>query len=145
MAVKHEQENGLLLDDDGRTRRTGKTQTCLCGMFQYLYMYGIGIAYVITTSTCMSAIRRSNCYHEKGHAAPCEHKDIPNMLMFGAVQIVASQIPDFHSIKWLSVIAAIMSFAYSVTGFGLGFAEVIALQSASIRVRRTLVLREVSK
>uniref|UniRef100_A0A6N2LA53 Amino acid transporter transmembrane domain-containing protein n=1 Tax=Salix viminalis TaxID=40686 RepID=A0A6N2LA53_SALVM len=103
----------------------GKTQTCLCGMFQYLYMYGIGIAYVITTSTCMSAIRRSNCYHEKGHAAPCEHKDIPNMLMFGAVQIVASQIPDFHSIKWLSVIAAIMSFAYSVTGFGLGFAEVI--------------------
>lgn len=47
------------------------------------------------------------------------------MLMFGAVQIVASQIPDFHSIKWLSVIAAIMSFAYSFTGFGLGFAEVI--------------------
>ncbi|KAI5572203.1 hypothetical protein POPTR_011G167200v4 [Populus trichocarpa] len=203
MAVKHEQENGLLLDDDGRTRRTGtlwsciahiitavigsgvlslawsvaqlgwiagpiamlcfaivtyvsvvllsgcyrcpdpvtgtrnysymdavrvnlgKTQTCLCGMFQYLYMYGIGIAYVITTSTCMSAIRRSNCYHDKGHAAPCKHKDIPNMLMFGAVQIVASQIPDFHSIKWLSVIAAIMSFAYSFTGFGLGFAKVI--------------------
>jgi len=45
--------------------------------------------------------------------------------MFGAVQIVASQIPDFHSIKWLSVIAAIMSFAYSFTGFGLGFAKVI--------------------
>ena len=47
------------------------------------------------------------------------------MLMFGAVQIVTSQIPDFHSIEWLSVLAAIMSFAYSLTGFGLGLATVI--------------------
>ncbi|KAG6790875.1 hypothetical protein POTOM_007045 [Populus tomentosa] len=135
----------LNMESNGAIRHSGKTQTCLCGLFQYLFMYGICTAYVITTSTSMSAIRRSNCYHEKGHNAPCEYVDTPYMLIFGAVQIVTSQIPDFHSIEWLSVLAAIMSFAYSLTGFGLGLATVIALQSASIHVCRTLVLEEVPK
>ncbi|KAH8518330.1 hypothetical protein H0E87_000255 [Populus deltoides] len=197
MAVKHELENSLLLDDDGRTRRTGtlwsciahiitavigsgvlslawsgaqlgwiagpvavlcfaivtyvsvvllsdcyrypdpvtgtrnssymdavrvnlgKTQTCLCGLFQYLFMYRICTAYVITTSTSMSH------YLTTLHNAPCEYVDTPYMLIFGAVQIVTSQISDFHSIEWLSVLAAIMSFAYSLIGFGLGLATVI--------------------
>jgi len=39
----------LILSGDG----AGKTQTCLCGLFQYLFMYGICTAYVITTSTSM--------------------------------------------------------------------------------------------
>ena len=47
------------------------------------------------------------------------------MLLFGVVQIVMSQIPNFHKMEWLSVIAAIMSFTYSFIGFGLGFAKVI--------------------
>jgi len=49
------------------------------------------------------------------------------MLLFGAVQIVMSQIPDFHNMGWLSVIAAIMSFTYSFIGFGLGVAKVIGI------------------
>ena len=53
------------------------------------------------------------------------------MLVFGATQIVVSQIPDFHNMQWLSVIAAIMSFAYSFIGLGLGFAKVIG--NSSIR------------
>ncbi|KAK8638427.1 hypothetical protein V6N13_136852 [Hibiscus sabdariffa] len=40
-------------------------------------------------------------------------------------QVVMSQIPNFHNMKWLSVVAAIMSFAYASIGFGLGFAQVI--------------------
>lgn len=47
------------------------------------------------------------------------------MLLFGGIQIVVSQIPDFHNMEWLSVVAAIMSFAYSFIGLGLGFAKVI--------------------
>ena len=47
------------------------------------------------------------------------------MLLFGALQIVVSQIPDFHNMAWLSVVAAIMSFTYSCIGLGLGFAKVI--------------------
>ena len=47
------------------------------------------------------------------------------MLLFGALQILVSQIPDFHNMAWLSVVAAIMSFAYAFIGLGLGFAKVI--------------------
>lgn len=49
------------------------------------------------------------------------------MLLFGVVQIVMSQIPDFHSIEWLSIVAAIMSFMYSFIGLGLGAAKVIGM------------------
>ncbi|RZC45976.1 hypothetical protein C5167_038933 [Papaver somniferum] len=103
----------------------GRKQTWLCGFLQYLSMYGTGIAYVITTSISMRAIYRSNCYHYKGHEAPCDHGDAFYMLLFGASQIVFSQIPNFHDMEWLSIVAAIMSFSYSSIGFALGFAKVI--------------------
>ncbi|POO02890.1 Amino acid transporter, transmembrane domain containing protein [Trema orientale] len=103
----------------------GRKHTWVCGLLQYLSMYGAGIAYVITTANSMRAIQRSNCFHEKGHQAPCSYGDSLYMLIFGALQIVVSQIPDFHNMTWLSIIAAIMSFAYAFIGFGLGFAKVI--------------------
>lgn len=49
------------------------------------------------------------------------------MLLFGLVQIVMSQIPDFHKMEWLSVVAAMMSFTYSFVGIALGFAKVIGM------------------
>jgi hypothetical protein len=49
------------------------------------------------------------------------------MLLFGLIQIVMSQIPDFHNMEWLSIVAAIMSFTYSSIGLGLGFAKVIGI------------------
>ena len=49
------------------------------------------------------------------------------MLLFGAVQVVMSQIPDFHNMEWVSVVAALMSFTYSFIGFGLGFAKVVGI------------------
>ncbi|KAB5534952.1 hypothetical protein DKX38_018038 [Salix brachista] len=104
---------------------SGKTQTWFCGLLQYVSMYGTAVAYVITTSTSMRAIQRSNCYHRQGRKASCEYGDAIYMLLFGMVQIVMSQIPDFHNMEWLSVIAAIMSFTYSFIGFGLGVAQVI--------------------
>ncbi|TXG68038.1 hypothetical protein EZV62_009313 [Acer yangbiense] len=103
----------------------GKTQTWFCGLLQNLSFYGTSVAYVITTSTSMRAIQKSNCYHREGHEASCAYGYTVYMLLFGAVQIVMSQIPNFHNMEWLSVIAAIMSFTYSSIGFGLGFAKVI--------------------
>ena len=47
------------------------------------------------------------------------------MFLFGVIQIVMSQIPDFHSMMWVSVVAAVMSFCYSSIGFGLGVAKVV--------------------
>jgi len=49
------------------------------------------------------------------------------MISFGIVQIVLSQIPDFKELWWLSIVAAVMSFTYSITGLGLGIAKVIGM------------------
>ncbi|KAI0511934.1 hypothetical protein KFK09_012568 [Dendrobium nobile] len=103
----------------------GEKSVWICGVFQQLGLIGVGVAYTITSSTSLRAIHRSNCYHKEGHNAPCSSEDSSFMLLFGFVQIFLSQIPDFHNMKWLSVVAAIMSFSYSFIGFGLGFAKVI--------------------
>ncbi|XP_024959142.1 probable amino acid permease 7 [Cynara cardunculus var. scolymus] len=103
----------------------GEKQAWICGLLQYVSFYGTGIAYVVTTATCMRAIRKSNCYHKEGHAASCEYDGKIYMLLFGVVQIVMSQIPDFHSMVLVSVVAAIMSFCYATIGFGLGLAKAV--------------------
>lgn len=71
------------------------------------------------------AIKKSNCYHREGHSAPCSYGDSSYVLLFGVVQVVFSQIPDFHEMGWLSALAAVMSFSYSTIGFGLALAKVI--------------------
>ncbi|KAG8385953.1 hypothetical protein BUALT_Bualt03G0098800 [Buddleja alternifolia] len=103
----------------------GKKNAWICGLLIQMNLYGTGIAYTITTAICMRAIQRSNCYQKYGHDAPCEFGNTLYMLLFGVVQIFMSQIPDFHSMEWLSIIAAIMSFAYSSIGLGLGASKVI--------------------
>ncbi|CAA6670761.1 unnamed protein product [Spirodela intermedia] len=88
-------------------------------------MYGNGVAYTITTAASVRAILKSNCYHREGHDALCEYDDRSYMLIFGAVQVVLSQIPDFHNMAWLSIVAAAMSFSYSSIGFSLSLAKVL--------------------
>lgn len=103
----------------------GEKHKRICGIFLMESFYGCGIAYTIVTASCVKAIMRSDCYHTKGHDADCNYGDNMFMLMFGLTQVVVSQIPDFHNMAWLSIIAAIMSFAYASIGFGLGFATVV--------------------
>ncbi|KAJ0733997.1 putative amino acid transporter, transmembrane domain-containing protein [Helianthus annuus] len=104
----------------------GEKKQRICAVLLNESLYGNDIAYTIATATSMRAILKSNCYHEQGHDAACTYPDSIYMLLFGVVQIVMSQIPNFHDMAWLSVVAAIMSFAYSIIGLGLGFASVVA-------------------
>lgn len=46
------------------------------------------------------------------------------MIGFGFAEIIFSQIPGFKELRWLSVLAAVMSFTYSTIGLGLGIAKV---------------------
>lgn len=103
----------------------GSKRTWIAGFLQFLTLYGTSVAYVITTATSLGAILRSNCYHKKGHEAPCNYGGNLYMALFGLVQIVMSFIPDLHNMTWVSVVAAIMSFTYSFIGLGLGIATVI--------------------
>ncbi|XP_030446890.1 probable amino acid permease 7 isoform X1 [Syzygium oleosum] len=103
----------------------GEKQQHICGVFAHEGLYGTGIAYTITAAASVRAILRSNCYHQGGYNAPCQYEDSFYMLLFGVVEILLSQIPDFHSIGWLSIIAAAMSFSYAFIGSGLGFLKVL--------------------
>ncbi|PON47219.1 Amino acid transporter, transmembrane domain containing protein, partial [Parasponia andersonii] len=102
----------------------GKNNALACGFLLQLTLYGFGIAYTVTSGISMRAIQVSNCYHKEGHEAACEYGDAFYMLLFGVVQIVLSQLPNFHNIQWLSVVAAIMSFTFALIGLGLGLAKV---------------------
>lgn len=75
------------------------------------------------------AVKKSNCFHDKGHDAHCKPSNYPYMILFAVIQIVLSQIPNFHKLSWLSIVAAVMSFAYSLIGLGLSIAKVAGKSS----------------
>ncbi|EEC81839.1 hypothetical protein OsI_25597 [Oryza sativa Indica Group] len=104
----------------------GGAKVRLCGVIQYANLFGVAIGYTIAASISMLAIKRADCFHEKGHKNPCRSSSNPYMILFGVVQIVFSQIPDFDQIWWLSIVAAIMSFTYSTIGLSLGIAQTVA-------------------
>ena len=70
------------------------------------------------------AIKRSNCFHREGHDAECHASTNMFMIIFGIVQVMMSQLPNFHELVGLSTLAAIMSFAYSLIGIGLSIAAI---------------------
>ncbi|KAL8130997.1 hypothetical protein AgCh_007065 [Apium graveolens] len=99
----------------------------LCGIAQYGNLIGVTIGYTITASISMVAVKRSNCFHDKGthdHKL-CSDSSYPFMSVFAIIQIILSQIPNFHKLSWLSILAAVMSFAYSSIGLGLSIAKVV--------------------
>ncbi|KAL7101937.1 hypothetical protein ACP275_08G087500 [Erythranthe tilingii] len=104
----------------------GGSKVKLCGLIQYLNIFGVAIGYTIAASISMMAIKRSNCFHESDGKNPCHMSSNPYMIAFGVTQILFSQIPDFDQIWWLSIVAAIMSFTYSSIGLGLGIIQVAA-------------------
>lgn len=102
----------------------GGFQVKICGLVQYLNLFGVAIGYTIASSISMMAIERSNCFHSKGDKNPCHMNSNPYMIAFGIVEVICSQIPDFDQLWWLSIVAAVMSFTYSTIGLGLGIAKV---------------------
>ncbi|XP_057430634.1 probable amino acid permease 7 [Lotus japonicus] len=93
-------------------------------VFVNVSLYGFGIAYVITAAISMRSIQKSSCYQDKENGSACDFSEGYFMLIFGAIQVVLSQIPNFHDIEWLSIVAAIMSFAYAFIGMGLAITQV---------------------
>ncbi|KAL1214568.1 Amino acid permease 3 [Cardamine amara subsp. amara] len=104
----------------------GGVKVKLCGIVQYLNLFGVAIGYTIASAVSMMAIKRSNCFHKSGGKDPCHMNSNPYMIAFGLVQIIFSQIPDFDQLWWLSILAAVMSFTYSSAGLALGIAQVVA-------------------
>ncbi|KAL7127646.1 hypothetical protein ABFS83_14G266000 [Erythranthe nasuta] len=116
----------------------------LCGIAQYGNLVGVTIGYTITASISMVAVKRSNCFHIHGHEDKCSISNIPFMIIFAAIQIILSQIPNFHKLSWLSIVAAVMSFAYSSVGLGLSIAKVAGGAHARTSLTGTTVGVDVS-
>lgn len=102
----------------------GGVKVQLCGIAQYGNLVGITVGYTITGSISMAAIQRSNCFHRHGHGAGCVVSNNSFMIIFASFQVLLSQIPNFHKLWWLSIVAAVMSFAYSSIGLGLSIARI---------------------
>ncbi|XP_058773917.1 amino acid permease 6-like [Vicia villosa] len=102
----------------------GGTQYKFCGLAQYTNLVGCTIGYTLTASISMVAIKKSNCFHKYGHEADCDTASYPYMAIFGIFQIFISQIPDFHELSWLSIVASVMSFSYASIGIGLSIAKI---------------------
>lgn len=102
----------------------GGKKVMLCGIIQYLNLFGVAIGYTIAASVSMMAIKRSNCFHKSHGKDPCHMSSNGFMIAFGVMEIFLSQIPDFDQVWWLSIVAAIMSFTYSTVGLGLGIEKV---------------------
>ncbi|KAG8369153.1 hypothetical protein BUALT_Bualt15G0121700 [Buddleja alternifolia] len=116
----------------------------LCGLAQYGNLVGVTIGYTITASISMVAVKRSNCFHKHGHEDKCLISNYPFMIIFAAIQIILSQIPNFHKLSWLSIVAAIMSFAYSSIGLALSIAKVAGGGHARTTLTGTTVGVDVS-
>ncbi|KAI3824824.1 hypothetical protein L1987_06295 [Smallanthus sonchifolius] len=101
----------------------GGQKVVLCGMIQYINLFGVAIGYTIAASVSMMAIKRSNCFHKSHGKDPCHMSSNGYMITFGIIEILFSQIPDFDQVWWLSIVAALMSFTYSFIGLILGIAE----------------------
>ncbi|RAL49427.1 hypothetical protein DM860_012860 [Cuscuta australis] len=103
----------------------GGVKVKLCGLAQYATLIGISIGYTITTALSLAAIVRTNCCHKHGREdEDCRPSKQKFILMFGAVQVLLSQIPNFHQLSFLSLIAALMSFAYSSIGLVLSAVKI---------------------
>lgn len=97
----------------------------LCGLSQYVNLVGIAIGYTITGSISMAAIQRSNCFYKNGHGSNCVSNNNEFMIIFACFQLILSQLPNFHKLWWLSIVAAVMSFAYSSIGIGLSITKIV--------------------
>ncbi|XVF01417.1 hypothetical protein REPUB_Repub04eG0087300 [Reevesia pubescens] len=117
----------------------GGINNMFSGIAQYVTLVGISIGYSITSAISMATIKRSNCFHKRGHDAGCHVKNNKFMIIFGIIEIILSQIPNFNELSGLSVVAAVMSFAYSFIGLGLSIAKVAERNHARTSLTGTIV------
>ncbi|XLT07054.1 hypothetical protein HN51_045803, partial [Arachis hypogaea] len=98
----------------------GGKNVYFCGIIQYANLYGTTIGYTIGASLSMMAITKIHCIYSSEGKDPCIIYGNRYLMGFGIIQLGFSQLPDFHNISWLSILAAAMSFTYSIIGLILG-------------------------
>ncbi|KAK9270380.1 hypothetical protein L1049_025959 [Liquidambar formosana] len=102
----------------------GGAKVKICVLIQFLYLFGVVVVNTIATSISLMAIKRSNCFHHSRGKNGCHINSNPYMILFGVVQIILSQIPNFDQLWWFSIVADLMSFTFSIVALGLDIVKV---------------------
>ncbi|KAF5760295.1 putative amino acid transporter, transmembrane domain-containing protein [Helianthus annuus] len=114
----------------------------LCGISQYVTQVGTTIGYIITSAISMAAVKRSNCFHKYGHKHGCHMLNNTYVLIFGCMEIVLSQIPNFHELELVSIVATIMSFAYAGIGIVLSIVTIAGGTSSKTSLKPNMTSME---
>ncbi|GLJ17017.1 hypothetical protein SUGI_0294410 [Cryptomeria japonica] len=101
----------------------GGRNVILCKIAQYANLCGALVGYTLTSAISMMAIKKAGCFHKEGHATSCRVSGNMFIIIFGALELILSLLPSLEKISWLSIIAAIMSFAYSSIGLALSISK----------------------
>lgn len=89
---------------------------------QYSVMIGLAVAYLVTAGQSFQAVHNGRC---NGHTENAANSDVDNckraltgwIILFGGIQLLLSQVKDFHSLWWVSLLGAAMSVMYSMIAF----------------------------
>lgn len=107
---------------DGTRQRTysqmvrtvlGKKWEAVVAVVQLVNLVLTSVPYQIVAAKTMETLAR-----ESGHGGPFS-KYFPNVLLFGAAQLVLAQVPSLDYLEWASVVGAAASFGYSFAALGL--------------------------
>eukprot|EP01023_Acetabularia_acetabulum_P058183 TRINITY_DN6838_c0_g2_i3.p1 TRINITY_DN6838_c0_g2~~TRINITY_DN6838_c0_g2_i3.p1 ORF type:complete len:488 (-),score=64.93 TRINITY_DN6838_c0_g2_i3:164-1549(-) len=84
--------------------------------FQFIVLVGLDITYMVTAGQSMMTVQREVC---AGDTGTCSNINLTEwIIIFGAMQLLLSQLPDLHSLWWVSLMGAFMSLCYSMIAFG---------------------------
>lgn len=74
---------------------------------QYTLMVGLCITYAVTAGQSLKGIASADC-----QGADCENGIAVWIILFGVMQLALAQLPNFHSLWWVSLLGAVCSIGY---------------------------------
>jgi len=90
---------------------------------QFLLMAGLCITYTVTAGQSVKGIVSSDC-----SGVDCQEGLAGYCVLFGIVQLFLSQVPDFHSLWWVSLLGGVMSVGYCLIAVGGSIAVAVGGQ-----------------
>lgn len=88
---------------------------------QYTLMAGLCITYSVTAGQSLKGVASEEC-----DGKDCQEGMGVWIVAFGAVQLLLSQVPDFHSLWWISLLGAVMSCGYCSIAIAMSGAHAAA-------------------
>eukprot|EP01023_Acetabularia_acetabulum_P014776 TRINITY_DN1719_c0_g1_i7.p1 TRINITY_DN1719_c0_g1~~TRINITY_DN1719_c0_g1_i7.p1 ORF type:complete len:388 (+),score=27.02 TRINITY_DN1719_c0_g1_i7:59-1222(+) len=109
LVVLHEQDNQRYDTYSQLGQRIfGNELRWLVPLFQTITCVGAAISYVITGAICIQHV------YELVYADAEQTSVVYWILIFGVVQLFLGQLPDFHSLRFVSMIGVIMAISYAL-------------------------------